>query len=297
MPKNIPMSNVIGIDIGGTNIKVGIVSQKQKLLELWQEPTATDTEDDLIDQITKIVAKFKNKHGIQRVGIGIAGLVNHQKGVVFVSPHLPLYATPLKEILQDRLKMTVAIDNDVNVNALGERFFGAAKNSENFIYLTIGTGIGGAIFINGRLYRGIEGFAGEIGHTIVDMRGPICDCNAQGCLEALASGSVLKKITGLRGEEVSIRAQAGDQKSIDALKFIGKNLGVGIANVINIFDPGMVILGGKVVKSGKILFDALTDEVKNRTLGYKYRNVRIEISSLGDKAGPLGAAMMALHNL
>jgi predicted NBD/HSP70 family sugar kinase len=291
------MDRAIGIDVGGTNVKAGVVSERYGLIELLQEPTQTVREAQLIEQITTIVEKFRKKHNIKGVGIGIAGLVNHEKGTIIKSPHLPLKQTPLKKILEKRLGISVVIDNDVNASGLGERFFGAGRNALNFIYLTIGTGIGGAIFVKGELYRGATGFAGELGHMIVDLNGPFCDCNAQGCLEALASGTTLEKITGLAGSEVAARAEAGSKRARDALRFIGKHLGVGIANVINIFDPELVLLGGKVVKADKFILDSAMEEIKRRTFGYNYRNVRIEITSLRDKAGPLGAATMVLHNV
>lgn len=291
------MVNAVGIDIGGTNVKAGIVTEEGKLIELVQEPTETDKESLLLDQITIIVEKFKKKHTIRGVGIGIAGLVNHTEGIILTSPHLPVKKTPLKTILEERLSIPVAIDNDVNASGLAERYFGAGKDALNFIYLTIGTGIGGAIFVNGELYRGINGFAGELGHMIVDLNGPLCDCNAQGCLEIMASGTTLERITGHTGKEVAAMAKAGSRRGVEALRFIGKHLGVGIANAINIFDPELVVLGGKVVKAGEFLLNPAKEEIRRRTLGYRYRNVRIEISSLGDKAGPLGAATMIFHNI
>lgn len=293
----IPMARAIGIDIGGTNIKAGVVSEREGLIEMLHTPTQTGGKAQLTEQITTIVEKFRKEYNIKGVGIGIAGLVNHEKGEVVMSPHLPVKETPLRTILEKRLGIPVLLDNDVNACGLGERYFGAGRNALNFIYLMIGTGIGGAIFIKGELYRGARGFAGELGHMIVDFNGPLCACKAQGCLEALASGTTLERIAGISGAEVSARAEAGGHRERDVLRFIGKHLGVGIANTINIFDPELVVLGGKVVKAGKFLLDSANEELKRRTLGYKYRNVRIEISSLGDKAGPLGAAKMILHNL
>jgi glucokinase len=291
------MAYAIGIDIGGTNLKAGVVSEREGLIELLQEPTQTSREAQLIEQITTIVEKFSKEYALKGVGIGIAGLVNHEKGTIVTSPHLPVKQTPLKKILEKRLGIPVIVDNDVNASGLGERFFGAGRDALNFIYLTIGTGIGGAIFINGELYRGTMGFAGELGHMIVDLNGPVCDCNTQGCLEALASGTALERITGLSGAEVTARAEKGNQMARDALRFIGKHIGIGIANAINIFDPELVLLGGKVVKAEKFLLDSAREEIRRRTFGYSYRNVRIEISPLKDKAGPLGAATMVLHNV
>lgn len=291
------MAHAVGIDIGGTNLKAGVVSETEGLVKLLEEPTRRSREAQLIEQITTIVEKFKKEYTLKGVGIGIAGLVNHEEGTIVTSPHLPVKQTPLKKILEGRLDITVLVDNDVNASGLGERFFGAGSNVMNFIYLTIGTGIGGAIFINGELYRGTTGFAGELGHMIVDLNGPICDCNAQGCLEAMASGTTLERITGHNGEEVTAMAKTGNRRCVEALKFVGKHLGVGIANAINIFDPELVLLGGKVVKAEKFILDSANEEIRRRTLGYNYRNVRVEISYLGEKAGPLGAASMILQNV
>jgi glucokinase len=290
------MKYAIGMDIGGTNIKAGVVSEEGEVVKLLEAPTDKQDKGLLLKQITNIVKNFRKEHAIKGVGIGIAGLIDYRRGVLVVSPHLPLKDFPLRDRLEAKLGITVIIDNDVNASGLGELYFGGARGAANFIYLTIGTGIGGAIFVDGKLYRGASGFAGELGHMMIDVNGPRCYCIAGiGCLEALASGSALEKIAKRAGAEVTAAAEAGDKDARKALATIGINLGVGIANIINIFDPELVLIGGKVSKAGKLLLDPAMEVVKQRTLAYSSRRVKIEISSLGDRAGVLGAAMMALQ--
>lgn len=289
------MKHAVGIDVGGTNIKAGVVSEKGEVVKLLETPTEKQ-EESLLLKLTDIVEKFRKEHTVEGVGIGVAGLVDHRKGVLVVSPHLPLREFPLKDRLEAELGTSIIIDNDVNASGLGELYFGGARKTKNFIYLTIGTGIGGAIFIDGKLYRGTSGFAGEMGHMMIDVNGPRCYCMAGvGCLEALASGSALEKIAKKAGAEVTAAAEAGDKDAINTLATIGNNLGVGIANIINIFDPELVLIGGKVSKAGKLLLNPAMEVVKQRTLAYTSRRIRIEISTLGDRAGVLGAAMMILR--
>lgn len=290
------MRYAVGMDIGGTNTKAGVVLEGRGIIEKIEEPTESNDKYRLLNQITKIVEKFKTKYAIVGVGIGVAGLVDHRKGVLISSPHLPLKDFSLQKHLQKELGTPVFIDNDVNAAALGEHYFGAAKKARNFIYLTLGTGVGGAIFIDNKLYQGASGFAGELGHMMIDIKGPRCDCGVGvGCLEALASGAALEKITGRPGDEVTEKAEAGDKRAREALATIGKHLGVGIANIINIFDPELVIVGGKVPKAGAFLLDPAKDVIKKRTLAYRSRKVAIKTSALGDDAGVMGAAAMVFQ--
>lgn len=290
------MDYAVGIDIGGTNIKAGVVSEKGEVIEQWEEPTEGKSEDKLLDQITRIVKNFKKRYTIKGVGIGVAGLVDHGKGVVRVSPHLPLKNVPLKEILKTTLSLPVSVDNDANAGGLGERYYGIGRTASNFVFLTLGTGIGGAIFINGELIRGTKGFAGELGHMIIDINGPQCDCGARGCFEALASGSAIEKIAGENASAVTRAAKAGSIKARGVLTSVGKNLGIGIANILNILDPELVIIGGKVSRAGALILNPAIHVAKEQTLAYSSRKINIRISSLGDEAGILGAAAMVFHD-
>lgn len=290
------MDYAVGIDIGGTNVKAGVVSEKGEIVEKWEGPTEHKNKDALIKQITRMVENFKKKYVIKGVGIGVAGLVDYEEGVVRVSPHLPLKDVPLRSILTDQLALPVSVDNDANSGGLGEKYFGAGRNIQNFVFLTLGTGIGGAVFINGELIRGTKGFAGELGHMIIDRNGPQCKCGARGCLEALASGSAIEKIAWTSASEVTKAASAGEDKAKEILASIGKKLGIGIANILNILDPELVIVGGKVSRAGALILNPAIQVAMTQSLAYGSRKTSIKISTLGDEAGILGAATLVFQD-
>jgi glucokinase len=290
------MDYAVGIDIGGTNIKAGVVSEDGRVIAQWAELTEHKDKDTLIKQITKIVENFKKKYVIKGVGIGVAGLVDYEEGVVRVSPHLPLKNIPLRSILTDQLGLPVSVDNDANAGGLGERYYGMGRTTPNFVFLTLGTGIGGAVFINGELIRGTKGFAGELGHMIIDINGPQCDCGSRGCLEAIASGSVIEKIAGTGASEVTKAASAGEDKAKELLTSIGKKLGIGIANILNILDPELIIVGGKVSRAGALILNPAIQVAMTQSLAYGSRKTSIKISTLGDEAGILGASTLVFQD-
>jgi glucokinase len=290
------MDYAVGIDIGGTNIKAGVVSEDGRVIAQWAELTEHKDKDTLIKQITKIVENFKKKYVIKGVGIGVAGLVDYEEGVVRVSPHLPLKNIPLRSILTDQLGLPVSVDNDANAGGLGERYYGMGRTTPNFVFLTLGTGIGGAVFINGELIRGTKGFAGELGHMIIDINGPQCKCGARGCLEALASGSAIEKIAGTGASEVTKAASAGEDKAKEILTSIGKKLGIGIANILNILDPELIIVGGKVSQAGALILNPAIQVAMTQALAYGSRKTSIKISTLGDEAGILGTATLVFQD-
>ncbi|MDI7251944.1 MAG: ROK family protein, partial [Actinomycetota bacterium] len=230
-------------------------------------------------------------------------------------PNHPLHETPVKDILQEAFDLPVVVDNDANVAALAEARLGAGRGSRYLVHLTLGTGIGGGIVIDGEVYRGAQGAAAELGHMIIDENGPICNCGARGCLEALASGvAIYKRVEELswtkkrspmldefRADPLSFRAEAvgrhaseGDELALSILRDAGKHLGVGITSIINIFNPDTVTLSGGLLGCFGYMEEEMRLTVDGMAIPISRKHARILTSTLGDDGGTLGAALLAL---
>ncbi len=247
------------------------------------------------------------------VGIGAAAFVNFAEGLLIESPNIAWTMVPLRSIVERETGLSVYLDNDANVAALGELRYGVARGVSNFIYLTLGTGIGGAICIDGSIYRGTGGTAAELGHVVIDPEGPVCGCGRKGCLEALASGTALVREAELfaenhpeslmnaacagdeklDGKAVARAAEQGDTAALEAFDRISFYLGMGVANLIHTFDPEMVVLGGGVSESGAFLLEGVRRSVREHGIEALVAGVRVELSSLGNDAALLGAAELA----
>lgn len=307
-------------DLGGTFTRVALIDKTGSIALEMTKPTPLKSAKDVIDGVEGILKELVETAGAQRgdlasIGIGVAGMVDTSTGVVAFAPNLPLRNTPVKKMLNDRFKVPVFVDNDAAAATLGEAKFGAGKGINNLVMLTIGTGIGGGIVIEGELYRGETGSAGEIGHMVIALDGPDCRCGNKGCLEALASGraiaarargavrraggkSLIMKLArgdlkAVTGEVVAQAAMDGDATAISVLKETGRIIGVGLTNVVNIFNPKLIILGGGVMEGDKVILAAARAEVKKHALIPNRDTVKIVPSVLGNKAGLLGAAALA----
>jgi len=295
--------SVIACDIGGTKTLTALIDIEGKILFKERHPTPKQSAEQIVELVSARISKLPGSQGIDKrsilgVGIGVAGTVDMENGLVVSSPHLPFKDTPLKLMIGDSLKLPVLIDNDATLAALGEQKFGVAKGIHNMVMMTIGTGIGGGIIIKGEIYRGTTGGAGEIGHMVIDVNGPEDDCGARGCLEALASGDAIGEMAGgISGEQVAQSAGKGDQNALRVLKRAGKSLGTGLANLVNIFDPEMIILGGGVMIDDKIIIEEAKRVVAETALKPNRDTVRIVISELGEDAGLLGAAALVIEKV
>ena len=251
------------------------------------------------------------------ISIAAAGAIDFDRGVITSSPNLPgWHDIPLRDIVREKHGVNTFLINDANAAALGEYHFGAGKGVNNLIYLTVSTGIGGGIIINGRLYTGLCGSAGEIGHMTIDVNGPKCNCGNIGCLETLASGTAVAKeairrisqgeksslaeivegeIENITAEEVSLAAQGGDSLASEVILKAANYLGVGMVNLVNIFNPEMIIAGGGMAKMGDPLLNPARQVVRERAFSLSAQAVRIVPAQLGDDAGVLGAAIFALQ--
>lgn len=288
---------ILTFDIGGTNIKYGICNDSFELLEKHSIPTEAQKGGQvLIERIIDIIESYDD---IDRVAVSTAGQVDSEKGIVVYSTgNIPYYTGMMvKSLIENKTGIPTYVENDVNAAALGEAYFGAAKGEKDFICLTYGTGIGGAIFLNGELYKGCGSSAGEMGHMIVHAGGRDCTCGGEGCYEAYASANALLKEVNKISDEPLDAFQIFEKKNLEKPeirseidKWIDEII-IGLINIIYTFNPSVIVLGGGIMNEDYII-DLIDRKIYNRLMD-NYKSVNIVRSRLGNKAGLLGAAYMA----
>ncbi len=296
----------LGIDIGGTNIKIGLISKDYEIIKWKKFPTPNDLIKVLIDEIQE----FVNENPISAIGVGVAGIVS-KEGTVIESPNIPsLNKVPLASILQDRFLTETVVENDATVATIGEANFGEGRGFSRFILLTLGTGIGGGFYYNGRILD----IPMEVGHMTVNYQGKLCSCGNLGCLEVYASGRAIKEsliekiengessqasslykgsIYKITPEDVYNLALEGDNLARQILKEAGKCLGAAMASLINIFAPEKIILTGGLSKAKNIYLETAINEAKKRSLEGLSSGISIVQSNLIDVGGLLGAIFTA----
>ena len=309
---------ILALDLGGTSFRVAIANTNGEILRHHKGEVTPDDPEQTIERIKDALASLLsniNTSTVRGMGVAIAGLVT-QSGVLLTSPNLlAWYGTPIKSIFEKELKLPVWVGNDATLAALGEYKFGAGKGCHDLIYITVSTGIGGGVIVGGKLLMGASGFAAEVGHMTIDVNGPRCNCGNIGCLETLASGTAIARmaverlsqggksaITELAGgdlkkvnaEVVETAARAGDALAKEVMDVAGANLGVGVVNLIHIFNPELIIIGGGVSKAGDLIFEPVRRMVAKRVM--RDITVRITPPALGDNPGLLGAVALVLEN-
>ncbi len=313
------MKSVLGVDVGGTKVAVGPVDRtgRQLARPLIESSQAVGTAafiGGLEATLRKAMADF-SKFEPEAVGLACAGTVDGAEGLVYSSPNLPLKEVPLAGILQRALGIPVVLENDANAAVLGEAVAGAAAGLRHVVMLTLGTGVGGGLFLNGRLYRGASGGAGELGHVIVQADGLPCRCGNNGCLEMYASGmalgrfaevragdertdptgalSRLRKQGRLTGREVSRLAREGDTGALGVVQELAGWLGIGLVNITHVFDPEMIVVGGGVGELGELLIGPARAFVQEHAMPPARDRVRVAPAKLGNKAGLVGGGLAA----
>jgi glucokinase len=296
---------IIGIDLGGTNLKISLFNKNLRCISRHILSTAAlGNKDALIAAIIGSVRAILARNRISReqvvgVGLGLPGPIDVEKGVVHFFPNIPGWKdVALERILEKALQLPVRIDNDANVMALAEFKRGAARGSRNAVCITLGTGVGGGLIIDGALYRGSGFAAGEIGHMPVNEEGPDCNCGGSGCLEAYVGNKrilararrVFRREISL--EELSRRAQRGDRKAIALWSEAGRKLGVALTGVVNLLNPDCIVIGGGVANAGKILFDTIKETIYIRAMIVQAKQVKVVKARLGNDAGMIGAALL-----
>ena len=306
----------IGVDIGGTKTAALRVSEKGEVLDRSVHRTPADDQEATLETIQRAVAEVLGD-GVDAIGVGAAGLVDVAEGILLFSPNLSWRHVHLGEVLRSRFGLPVTVDNDATAAAWAESRIGASRGYGASLFVGVGTGIGGGIIAGGRLIRGARGLAGEIGHIIVEPSGPRCGCGNRGCWEQVASGlaieragqrvareevdSELGRIAGgdparVTGEAVTAAAKDGDAASIAILAEVGRRLGEGIAGLVNVLDPQVVVVGGGAASAGEVLLAPVRAAYLDAVEGADVRReVPIVPAALGNDAGAIGAAMLALE--
>ncbi|MGE5174142.1 MAG: ROK family protein [Betaproteobacteria bacterium] len=307
---------VIGVDLGGTNLRTALLSPDGNILDRRAE--ATHASDGwkkvvlrLIDNIRRQQESASRKGlSIAAVGVGAPGIIQGDTGIVVKSPNFPDWNNlPLKDELEKALDLPVTIENDANAAALGEQWLGAGSGIGSMILLTLGTGVGGGIVLNNQIWQGADGMAGELGHMTVIPDGRLCGCGNTGCLEMYASARGIvqsyrerRAHTSPASEEITSEqvyeaARKGEADALAVMQGMGRMLGIGIANLINIFNPEMIVIGGRVKEAWPLFIDATREEIRNRAFEVPAARTQIVPSKLGDDAGLVGAAAVALQKL
>ncbi|MDQ4007990.1 MAG: ROK family glucokinase [Actinomycetota bacterium] len=307
----------VGIDIGGSKVLAGVLNGRGQVLERLRRDTPTKSPQAVEDVIVEIVHELASRHAVAAVGIGAAGFVDAGRASVLFSPHLAWRNEPLRDALWVRLRLPIVVDNDANAAAWAESRFGAGIGRRHVLCITLGTGIGGALVLDGRVFRGANGMAGEFGHMQVVPGGHRCECGNRGCWEQYASGNALVRdarelvladspiahylrdlvegdVSRLTGPMVSEAARQGDPAAVELIAEVGDWLGVGLAGLTAGFDPDCIIVGGGVSQAGDLLLGPARDSFARTLTGRGFRTAPpIMPAFLGSDAGFIGAADLA----
>jgi glucokinase len=311
----------IGVDIGGTKGAAGAVDVTGRILERLQQPTPSHSPPAVEEAILRAVERLRARYRAESVGIGAAGWVDNAQAVVAFSPHLAWRAEPLKARLAERIGLPLIVDNDANAAAWAEYRFGAGPGSSVMVCITLGTGIGGGLVINGQLFRGTYGMAGEWGHRISVPGGHWCECGNRGCWEQYASGNalvrkaralartnsplahrLLEMVGGdpdkITGPDVTAAAIQGEPSAVELITDVGSWLGQGIANLAAALDPEVVVIGGGVSAAGDLLLAPAQREFSRTLTGRGFRpEARLVLAHFRNDAGLIGAADLARRSM
>lgn len=310
--------NRIGIDVGGTNVKVAIVDSEGKIGYSNKVPTYAEmgceyTINNIKQAIKELLKETQSdSESIEGIGFGFPGQIDYQNGIIRLAPNLPGWVdVPFAKIIEDEFHIPTRIDNDVRCAALGELNFGAGKGCENLICITVGTGIGSGLIINGKLVRGASNVAGEIGHIKLQIHdGPMCGCGDTGCMEAFASGPAIVALAEeyIKGGKttkfremanpditpyiVAEAAKSGDPVAKRIFTIIGEYIGIGMASVVNLLNPEKIIIGGGVADCGDLLLEPVRETIRKRAMKIAGETVKVESAQLGNSAGVIGASLL-----
>jgi glucokinase len=310
--------HVIALDLGGTKLAAGILDREGVVVRRTQQPTDTSSQDALLLQIERSIEALVDED-VGALGVGIPSQIDQKLGRAGASVNVPLASVDLRDRLSRRFGLPVALENDANAAALAEHRFGAGRGTEHMVMITLGTGIGGGLILNGELYRGALGTAGELGHFTLDVHGPRCQgfCPGIGHFEALASGTAAERLAEQIADErpggelararqdgraldaplVVELANAGAPDAGHVMDTLGYFLGHGIANYVNVFNPELVVIGGGFSRAGELVLEPARRVVAERALPTAREHVRIGLAVLGPEAGLIGAGLVGFEAL
>jgi len=310
----------IGVDIGGTNITVALVTEKGKIIRKIRFPTRVEEgKAKIIKRIVKAldgVMKDLRSNSIEGIGIGAAGDINQDRGIVRFSPNLFWKNVPIVRLIRKRFNLRVVLDNDANAAAWGTYILETKRKVKNLLCITLGTGVGGGLIINGKIYRGASGSAGEIGHITLNPQGQRCRCGNYGCLETYIGSayivkkavkeirkgekSLIKKLAGgnlqsITSQTIQVAALKGDKLARRIWQEAGEYLGIALSGVINLLNPGVIVFGGGVARAEKLIFKPMKKEIRKRTFRVPFEKVKFTHTKFGADLGVIGAALLILQ--
>ncbi|GMA51636.1 N-acylmannosamine kinase [Alicyclobacillus contaminans] len=296
----------IGVDLGGTKICTGLMNEAGELLHVVECPTrATEGPKAVLQRIVDSVRSIRCAEPelpVSGIGIGAPGPLNPHTGTLHNPPNLPGWdGLPLREWVHEATGLPTVLDNDANAAAAAEHWFGAGKGTRNMVYVTVSTGIGAGVVVDGQVRQGTAGNFGEVGHIIVHPGGRRCKCGNAGCLEVLASGTAIAERAAavygqpLSAKDVAERAASGDAVAEAILRDAFRYLGIGMVNLVNLFDPEVMVIGGGVAQMGRPLFDSVRQALCDNHFNPRSAEIPVLPALLGTKAGVMGAAVLALH--
>jgi glucokinase len=307
----------VGVDVGGTKVLGGVVTPAGEVLETCRRPTPGTDAQEVAQAIAAVVRELADKHDVEAVGIGAAGWIDASRSVVLHAPNLVWRDEPLRERIEALADLPVVVENDANAAAWAEYRFGAGRGERQLVLVTVGTGIGGGVVLDGALYRGAFGVAAEFGHVRVVTDGLPCGCGDHGCLEQYASGHALVRearagarrtpaiaahllelaggeVEAIQGPHVTRAALAGDPTAVSAFAAVGEWLGRGLADLVSAWDPSCIVVGGGVIEAGELLLGparaAYAEVVRARG---RRQAAELRPAALGNEAGLVGAADLA----
>lgn len=309
----------IGVDIGGTKILAGTVTEDGEIVSTARRPTPRNEAESVLDVVAEVVRELVDGAGdeVVSVGVGVAGLVDADRSRVYFAPNLRWSQVPVRALLEASTQLPVVVENDGNIAAWGEYRFGAGKGTSDLVLITVGTGIGGGIVINGQLFRGAHGAAGEIGHINAVPDGRPCGCGRNGCLEQYASGNALVREArslaaerrseagvllslgdgtpeDVQGTHITEAARAGDPIATEAFTIVGTWLGRGMADLAATLDPELFVVGGGVSDAGDLLLASARQTLADKLIGQQNRpSPLVKVAELANEAGLVGAADLA----
>jgi glucokinase len=311
------MGLTIGVDVGGTKVAAGVVDEDGQVLLSTRRPTPSTSPDDVEETIAAVVTELRRQHEVEAVGIGAAGFIDVKRSTVLFAPNLVWRDEPLRDDVAKRIDLPVVVENDANCAAWAEYRFGAGRGGADLVLVTVGTGIGGGMILDGKLYRGRFGIGAEFGHMQVVVDGRRCGCGGRGCWEQYCSGRALlheaREIAdvqaaygarllelgggepeGIESVDVTQAALEGDPAALACFEELGAWLGQGLADLAAILDPGVFVIGGGVSDAGDLLLDPARRVYRQKLTGVGYRPLAdIRLAELGNEAGLVGAADLA----
>ena len=308
----------IAVDLGGTNLRTAVVNREGKIIDRDKTETPQKSAEKIIDAIVSASKKhiennnFSNQ--IESISLAVPGTLNVEKGLIIKSPNLScLDGCYISEAIKKELKIPCVLDNDANAAALGENWLGASKGFENSIMVTLGTGVGGGIIIDGKILRGIDGTAAEIGHICVEPNGAKCGCGSFGCVEQYASANAIVRMTkellpdysesnlsadrNLKSQDIYQEAKNGDKLALEVFRKQGFYLGIVLAGLINVLNPEAIVIGGGASDGWDLFVQQMIEQIKLRAYEEPVKRVKIVRAECGDDAGILGAAFLAFQSV